>query len=137
MYYASIFKVIRRVAQYKRVGHRVHTILITSLDNFEEELARHFADSQGPPLDAICAFGSMHHAPRVFILREVRILIRYLKPHGKWLQLAYPLNRWTRWQQPDKKGSNINTENFQGLARNSPFSHGWWGGDGKATPWAE
>lgn len=113
-------KVIRRVADALGFGKRVHTILIESLDNFAADLEKHSLSEQFMPLDAITAFGSMHHAPREFIHREIGILLKYLKPGGKWLQLAYPINRWTSEQSP-------------------PFSVGGWGGDDgvEKTPWAE
>lgn len=68
--------------------------------------------------DVILAMGSLHHAPDHVIRREAALLLRHLRPGGRWLQLAYPRGRWIR-------------EGFQ------PFDR--WGEwtDGPGTPWAE
>jgi SAM-dependent methyltransferase len=68
--------------------------------------------------DVIMAMGSMHHAPLDILKPEYRELLRHLKVGGRWLQLAYPKNRWVRDGRPR-------------------FAH--WGvvTDGEGTPWAE
>ena len=114
-------ELIRRTANYLGFGHRVQTILIEDLQTFDEDLAAHAsADSSFFPLDVITAFGSMHHAPREFIQKEVNTLLKHLKVGGTWLQLAYPLKRWIDYGAPS-------------------FNVGGWGGDDgvEKTPWAE
>jgi SAM-dependent methyltransferase len=68
--------------------------------------------------DVILAMGSLHHAPYDFVKREVGLLLPHLISGGRWLQLAYPKERWIRDGSP-------------------PFSK--WGEmtDGADTPWAE
>jgi cyclopropane fatty-acyl-phospholipid synthase-like methyltransferase len=68
--------------------------------------------------DVIMAMGSLHHAPFEVIKPEAIELVKHLKPGGRWLQLAYPKNRWEREGR-------------------MPFSK--WGErtDGQGTPWAE
>lgn len=115
-------EVIRRVASALGCASRVKTILITDLNKFKQDLSQHAKSSPDfMPLDVITAFGSMHHVPSEFIHKEVNILLEHLRIGGTWLQLAYPIHRWTQDGGP-------------------PFSEGGWGGDdnGKTkTPWAE
>jgi len=68
--------------------------------------------------DIITAFGSLHNAPFEIMKTEVAEIVKHLKIGGRWLQLAYPKERWIR------EGS-------------IPFSK--WGimTDGKGTPWCE
>jgi len=68
--------------------------------------------------DVVCAFGSMHHAPREVIREEMAVILPHLRVGGKWLQLAYNQDEWLRRGAP-------------------PFSGGGWGGDGDNTPWTE
>ena len=69
-------------------------------------------------IDAVWAHGSLHHAPFEIARIESQILLRHLKPGGRWIELFYPYERWVR----------------QGKM---PFSE--WGKytDGERTPWAE
>ncbi len=68
--------------------------------------------------DVLWAQGSLHHAPQNIIKTEVALLLQHLKPHARWIQLAYPQKRWQR----------------EGAL---PFEQ--WGEvtDGSGTPWAE
>ncbi len=69
-------------------------------------------------IDAVWAHGSLHHAPFEIARIESQLLLRRLKPGGRWIELFYPYERWVR----------------QGRM---PFSE--WGKytDGDRTPWAE
>jgi SAM-dependent methyltransferase len=68
--------------------------------------------------DVVMAMGSLHNAPEDVMKPEALELARRLKPGGRWLQLAYPRNRWER----------------EGAL---PFAE--WGEltDGPGTPWEE
>lgn len=68
--------------------------------------------------DVIWCLGSMLHAPFSFARREAEALLRHLKPGGRWIELAYPRERWER----------------EGRL---PFRE--WGvvTDGERTPWVE
>jgi FkbM family methyltransferase len=68
--------------------------------------------------DVIMAMGSLHHMPGQAIKSEYQELVRHLKVGGRWLQLAYPTQRWIRDGKP---------------------SFGRWGEmtDGPGTPWSE
>ena len=66
---------------------QVKTIYIESIADMQRAL-------EGKVFDAVCAFGSMHHAPREFIQKQVRLLRDHLAPGGLWVQLAYPINRF-------------------------------------------
>ena len=118
-------EVIRRVAKAKGVGHRVKTIVVSSVEQLDKDL-------EGQSFDVVTAFGSMHHAPRELNQPEYHVLAKHLKKGGKWLQLAYPLRRWLDMQDPTNFWCQPADTNF-GVA----FGDGWWGGDGCRTPWAE
>ncbi|SRR6266481_4474985 len=68
--------------------------------------------------DVIMAMGSLHHAPIDILKPEYNELLRHLKVGGRWLQLAYPKERWIRDKRP---------------------RFAYWGltTDGAGTPWAE
>jgi len=68
--------------------------------------------------DIVTAFGSLHNAPFEIMKTEVAEIVKHLKIGGRWLQLAYPKDRWIR------EGS---------------VSFSKWGimTDGKGTPWGE
>ena len=83
--------------------------------------------------DAVCAFGSMHHAPREFIQKQVRLLRDHLAPGGLWVQLAYPINRFRNPRPADNVPSMQAMFYGDGLS----FNNGGWGGDNDKTPWAE
>ncbi len=44
----------------------------------------------------ILCSGSMHHAPFEFARLEAQALLEHLPVGGRWLQLAYPRERWVR-----------------------------------------
>ncbi len=68
--------------------------------------------------DAIWANGSLLHTPFDLVRAQCRELLRHLKPGGRWIELAYPFERWAR----------------EGCA-----SFDKWGAmtDGDGTPWAQ
>lgn len=68
--------------------------------------------------DVLWAQGSLHNAPFHFMKEEVARLIPKLKVGGRWIQLAYPRERWERDGRP-------------------PFTE--WGRltDGEGTPYCE
>jgi SAM-dependent methyltransferase len=71
-----------------------------------------------PEFDVIWCQGSMINAPFDFSARESAAIMRHLKPGGRWIELAYPRERWERDGRP-------------------AFSV--WGTmtDGEGTPWME
>ena len=68
--------------------------------------------------DVVYAQGSLINAPFSFTQRECAAILPHLKPGGRWIELAYPRERWVRDGQP-------------------PFRA--WGSmtDGEGTPWVE
>jgi SAM-dependent methyltransferase len=68
--------------------------------------------------DVIWCQGSMLHVPFEFSRREAQRLLQHLRVGGRWIELAYPRERWHRDGAP-------------------PFDQ--WGKytDGAATPWAQ
>ncbi len=68
--------------------------------------------------EVIWCQGSMINAPFSFARREAEALLRHLPVGGRWIELAYPRERWQREGKP-------------------PFSE--WGNmtDGEGTPWME
>lgn len=75
------------------------------------------ADLPGP-FDAIYAQGSLVHMPGDLVRDEVRLLLDHLPVGGRWVELAYPRERWQRDGAP---------------------AFDVWGAqtDGAGTPWAE
>ena len=75
-------------------------------------------DALPADFDVIWCQGSMINAPFDFSARESAALVRHLKPGGRWIELAYPRERWERDGSP-------------------AFSV--WGTmtDGEGTPWME
>ena len=71
-----------------------------------------------PELDVVLALGSLHHAPKEIVQPEMHELCRHLKVGGRWLQLAYPYDRWYASGCPLFEKFGIMT-------------------DGEGTPWAE
>lgn len=106
---ASNVELVERVAGLLGVEERVTAIQVTSVDRLRE-----LPDD----IDVLFALGSLHHAPREIIERELEILREKVRPGGRWLQLAYPQRRWWREGSP---------------------SFETWGEmtDGPGTPWAE
>ena len=68
--------------------------------------------------DAVWCIGSIHHVPFEEAREESAAITAHLKPGGRWIELAYPHERWVREGSP-------------------PFDR--WGQitDGERTPWAE
>jgi ubiquinone/menaquinone biosynthesis C-methylase UbiE len=104
---ADNLKVIERVASLK--GLWIETFLIGNDLSF---------DRLGGQFDAVVASGSMHHVPFEMAREECSSVLRRLKPGGRWIELAYPKERWIR------EGSQ-------------PFDQWGKGTDGDRTPWAE
>ena len=104
---ADNLKVIERVASLK--GLRIKTFLIGNDLSFE---------ALGGQFDAVLASGSMHHVPFEMAREECQSVLRRLKPGGRWIELAYPKERWVREGSP-------------------PFDQWGKGTDGDRTPWAE
>src|SRR5260370_943261 len=79
--------------------------------------ARRFSGLSGD-IDAVWANGSLHHIPFDEAREECAAILDRLKPGGRWIELAYPRERWVREGSP-------------------PFDQ--WGRltDGERTPWAE
>jgi SAM-dependent methyltransferase len=68
--------------------------------------------------DFVLGLGSLLHTPMEVMQKECRAIVSHLKPDGRWIELAYPKERWIRDGE-------------------LPFSE--WGEltDGENTPWAE
>jgi SAM-dependent methyltransferase len=81
---------------------------------------RGFASLDALPFDydVVWNQGSQINAPFDFARRECAVILPHLKPGGRWIELAYPRERWERDGQP-------------------PFR--LWGNmtDGEGTPWME
>lgn len=103
----SNLAIIERVAAAK--GVEVRTLPITSLASF---------DSLPGDFDAVWCCGSLLHIPFKEAREECAAILDHLKPAGRWIELAYPRERWVREGSP-------------------PFDK--WGAmtDGPRTPWAE
>jgi len=101
-------EIIGRVAKILRLDN-VSTCLISDLHSF---------DSLADSYDVVLAQGSLHHAPEHVVVPEMHALASRLRQGGRWVQLAYPRERWLR----------------EGRL---PFHQ--WGErtDGPGTPWAE
>lgn len=50
--------------------------------------------------DVIYACGSLHNAPFDFMKKEAALLTPHLASGGRWVQLAYPRERWIRENAP-------------------------------------
>ena len=103
----SNLTIIERVAAAKGIG--IQTLPITSLASLDV-LPRDF--------DAVWCCGSLLHIPFTEAREECAAILEHLKPGGRWIELAYPRERWVREGSP-------------------PFDK--WGAmtDGPRTPWAE
>ena len=97
----------RRLAQ--ALGIRVEHFWLNELADLDQ-LSEEF--------DVIWAQGSMHHSPYELIRRQARSLLEHLRIGGRWIELAYPKERWERDGRPafEKWGQKT---------------------DGPGTPWAE
>jgi SAM-dependent methyltransferase len=103
----SNLAIIERVSAAKNV--EIRTLPITSLASFDS-LPRDF--------DAVWCCGSLLHIPFEDAREECAAILGHLKPGGRWIELAYPRERWVREGSP---------------------SFDEWGAmtDGPRTPWAE
>jgi SAM-dependent methyltransferase len=100
-------EIIRKVAAAK--GQSIDTLLIQSLGSFNALPA---------DFDFVWCNGSLLHLPFDAAREECAAIIAHLKPGGRWIELAYPRERWVREGTPS-------------------FSD--WGKltDGERTPWVE
>ena len=57
-------------------------------------------DALADDFDVIWCQGSMINAPFQFAARESAALLQHLKPGGRWIELAYPRERWERDGRP-------------------------------------
>jgi 2-polyprenyl-3-methyl-5-hydroxy-6-metoxy-1,4-benzoquinol methylase len=75
-------------------------------------------DSLPDDFDIVWCQGSLINVPFDFVARECAAILRHLKPSGRWIELAYPRERWERDGSP---------------------SFSLWGTmtDGEGTPWME
>ena len=82
----SNLEVVRRLAGMLRIdtAQFVHLEDASSLERLEADY------------DAIVCLGSFHHAPHEMMRAEAQELLKHLKPDGRWVQLAYPRERWVR-----------------------------------------
>ncbi len=103
----SNLKIIERVAAAK--GATIRTLPIESLASFDT-LPRDF--------DFVWCNGSLLHIPFESAREECAAILGHLKPGGRWIELAYPRERWIREGSPafDKWGALT---------------------DGERTPWVE
>ena len=75
--------------------------------------------------DAVCAFGSMRHAPRELIQKQARLLRDHLAPVGLWVQLACPTNRFRNPRPAD----NLHKLQAKFYGDRLAFNEEGWGGD--------
>lgn len=68
--------------------------------------------------DVLWCQGSMLHAPFEVVREEAQELLRHLRVGGRWIELAYPRERWEREGRKPFNQWGVNT-------------------DGENTPWAE
>lgn len=89
-----------------RDGRFVYLEQLSSLDALDDDY------------DVVWCQGSQIKAPFEFARRECAVILQHLKPEGRWIELAYPRERWLRDGRP-------------------PFQV--WGTmtDGEGTPWVE
>jgi SAM-dependent methyltransferase len=102
-------ELVRRICTARNVADRAGFFLMSDFEGL--------ANLPGP-FDAIYAQGSLINMPRRQIEIEVAQLLRHLPIGGRWIELAYPRQRWEHDGSP-------------------PFSR--WGTttDGAGTPWVE
>ena len=79
-------QIIRRISELKKV----HNI---DFAYFEKEAS---LDSLESDFDFVWCQGSLICAPMSVIRQEAQDLVKHLKPHGRWVELAYPKARWIR-----------------------------------------
>ncbi len=103
----SNLEIVRRVAGARALD--IDTLHIDGLSAFNR---------LSSDIDAVWAIGSLHHIPFDEAREECAAILERVKPGGRWIELAYPRERWIREGSP-------------------PFDQ--WGRvtDGERTPWAE
>ena len=82
----SNLKVIKRICSYLKITN-VDFVYIKNLESFS---------TIGKQYDVIWAQGSMLHTPFDVIKEEVVEVLKYLKLNGRWIELAYPEERWIK-----------------------------------------
>jgi FkbM family methyltransferase len=105
----SNLEVVRRIVDLKVPGAKASYLLIEDMQSF---------DSLPGGFDVVWCNGSLINAPFGHARAESLRILRHLKPGGRWIELAYPPERWLR-------------EGAPALAD--------WGRmtDGERTPWCE
>lgn len=102
-------RVIERVCRLLGLRERADFLYIQDISSF---------DALTSDFDVIWCNGSLHHVPFATARAECLHILPHLRARGRWIELAYPYERWVR------EGSK-------------PFTE--WGKmtDGERTPWAE
>src|SRR5580692_10854792 len=80
-----------RLAETQARGLDIATLHIDGLGAFDR-LPHDF--------DAVWCIGSIHHMPFEAAREESHAIIQHLKPEGRWIELAYPRERWVREGSP-------------------------------------
>lgn len=104
----SNLEILQRITHYLQLS----SVNFHYIDKFDDFRSLH------DNFDIVWAQGSMINAPFAVMRQECALILEHLKPLGRWIELAYPKERWTR------EGS-------------LPFEE--WGTktDGERTPWME
>jgi SAM-dependent methyltransferase len=98
---------IQRIAKLK--GAAIETVVIQSLSSLE---------SLDDDFDVIWCNGSLHHAPFEIARQECCAVLSRMKSGGRWIEMAYPRQRWVR----------------EGALEFSKWGKST---DGERTPWVE
>ena len=101
-------RLVSRIANLKALSH-YRTSLIDGIESIR---------SLPSGYDFVWAIGSLIHLPFALAREESLAILEHLRPGGRWIELAYPRERWLREGAP-------------------PFTE--WGKmtDGELTPWVE
>jgi SAM-dependent methyltransferase len=75
-------------------------------------------DALGADFEVVWCQGSQINAPFQFARRECAAILEHLAPGGRWIELAYPQERWIRDNRPSFRAWGCMT-------------------DGEGTPWVE
>lgn len=102
-------EVVRRICAARGLSDRAGFVLLSDFADL--------VDLPGP-FDAIYAQGSLIHMPCDVVAVEIAQLLRHLPVGGRWIELAYPRERWERDGRPP-------------LSRRGAMT------DGAGTPWVE
>jgi SAM-dependent methyltransferase len=78
---------VKILAKHYGIEDRVETVLLESVESIEKGLG----DSI---FDVVLFFGSMHHMPREYIIKETAVYFAHMRKGSRLIQLAYPSSRW-------------------------------------------